>query len=183
MQHYYESVDGWMWFKRCYEKLLASLPDDRVSHFVELGCFRGRSLAWLGVEVINARKPVTIHAVDNWLNPEVRADFDRNIAPVRAKLGKRFRIYPSDSAQAAALFADKSVDVVFVDADHSYEACGRDIDAWWPKVKFAGYLAGDDFAYPGVQQAVDERFAGSYELIPGSGPDSGPYPSWLMQKT
>jgi len=60
------------------------------------------------------------------------------------------------SPEVARLFEDESIDVCFLDADHSHEAITADIAAWWPKIKPGGFLAGDDYPGPGVRPAVDE---------------------------
>lgn len=63
-----------------------------------------------------------------------------------------------ESAKAARLFPkDVSLaDFVFIDADHSYEACLRDMEAWWPVTKTL--FCGHDYGKPelGVTQAVTE---------------------------
>jgi predicted O-methyltransferase YrrM len=60
--------------------------------------------------------------------------------------------------EAVKLFEDDSLDAVFIDADHSYEAVKLDIQNWMPKVRKGGILAGHDYTYswPGVVRAVDE---------------------------
>lgn len=51
-------------------------------------------------------------------------------------------------------------DVVFIDADHSYEGVMLDLDAWWPIVAPDGLFCGHDYhLFPGVKRAVDEWFA------------------------
>jgi len=72
----------------------------------------------------------------------------------------RVTIKRMDTVEASKDFADESVDFVFVDADHTYEGCKRDIQAWWPKVKKGGLMAGHDYnvKWPGVVIAVDELF-------------------------
>jgi hypothetical protein len=45
-----------------------------------------------------------------------------------------------------------------LDGDHGYEAVRADIDAWLPKMKPGAVLSGDDYLWPGVKQAVHERF-------------------------
>jgi predicted O-methyltransferase YrrM len=68
-----------------------------------------------------------------------------------------------DSHLAAGQFEDKSLDFVFIDADHRYEYTKRDILAWLPKIKNGGIIAGHDYISleaereePDVKMAVDE---------------------------
>ncbi len=64
------------------------------------------------------------------------------------------------SLEAAKLFPKKYFDLVFLDADHTYEALMNDIKAWLPLVKDGGLLTGHDYGGKkvGVKQAVDECF-------------------------
>jgi len=59
---------------------------------------------------------------------------------------------------AADMFEDNSLDMVFIDGDHSTAAVLRDIAVWWPKVALGGVLAGDDYSWRTVAAAVKERF-------------------------
>lgn len=77
------------------------------------------------------------------------------------------RTINSDSAEAALLFEPDSIDLLIVDADHSYEAVKRDIEAWIPKVTLEGKVFFHDYdaigtclegANYGVKQAVDEWY-------------------------
>ena len=58
---------------------------------------------------------------------------------------------------------DESLDCVFVDGDHSYEAVVKDLPFWWKKIRSGGQLLGDDYWMPQVAKAVHE-FADSYHL-------------------
>jgi predicted O-methyltransferase YrrM len=63
------------------------------------------------------------------------------------------------SEEAAKQFPDESIDFVFIDGDHSYEGCAKDIDLWYPKLKEGGLLSGHDYRDGrnyGVKQAVHE---------------------------
>jgi len=82
---------------------------------------------------------------------------------------RRFTLRES-SPSAAVRFHEGSLDFVFIDADHRYEAVRDDIRAWWPKLRSGGALCGHDYAIHrdgdgiwGVQRAVDE-FAKSQSL-------------------
>jgi predicted O-methyltransferase YrrM len=63
---------------------------------------------------------------------------------------------------AAASFSDESLDWVYIDGDHSYEAVKRDLEAYYRVVKPGGFIAGDDYGAAngwfgdGVTRAVDE---------------------------
>jgi hypothetical protein len=73
----------------------------------------------------------------------------------------RRHVHRMRSTDAARMVPDGSLDCVFVDANHSYDACKSDIDAWLPKLKPGGLLSGHDYDHPdfplwGVKRAVDE---------------------------
>lgn len=53
---------------------------------------------------------------------------------------------------------DGSLDAVFIDADHSYDAVRQDLAFWWKKLRIGGWLLGDDYdsCHPGTPRAVDE---------------------------
>ena len=65
-------------------------------------------------------------------------------------------------ANYALEFANNSVDFVYLDGDHQYEPVKSEIEAWYPKVRVGGILAGHDYVERshieefGVIPAVDE---------------------------
>lgn len=75
-------------------------------------------------------------------------------------LGEFPRWFRESSQTAHVHFPDEYFDFIYIDGDHEYEGIKADLDNWYPKVKKGGVLAGDDYApkYPGVIQAVDEKF-------------------------
>lgn len=68
----------------------------------------------------------------------------------------RIQIMRMDTSEAAELVPDESLDFVFIDADHTYEGCKRDIENWVPKVRRGGMIAGHDANWPSVRKAIDE---------------------------
>lgn len=75
------------------------------------------------------------------------------------------RICREYSFDAVKHFPDEYFDLVYIDADHTYEGCKRDIEDWYPKVKTGRFLMGDDYSNStsqltgvkfGVIPAVDE---------------------------
>ena len=53
---------------------------------------------------------------------------------------------------------DNSIDMVYIDANHSYEYVFKDLLIWYGKVKTGGILAGHDYNQEGVKKAVNEFF-------------------------
>lgn len=69
--------------------------------------------------------------------------------------------YQMTSEEAGRALDSQTYDLIFIDADHSYESVRDDIQRWWPKLRSGGVFCGHDYghsAYPGVQQAFDEAF-------------------------
>ena len=63
----------------------------------------------------------------------------------------------AESAAAAEIFADGSLDFVYIDANHSYDSVCEDIDIWYPKVRKGGFLCGHD--YLDIDWNSDKLFA------------------------
>jgi hypothetical protein len=82
------------------------------------------------------------------------------------------------SADAATLFPDGYFDMVYLDADHSYESVKADLKAWLPRVRPGGWIAGHDYTDSwncgGVIRAVNERLGAPNRVFSDS--------SWLVQK-
>lgn len=66
--------------------------------------------------------------------------------------------YDLTSVEGSKQFADASLDFVYIDANHSYEAVKEDIAIWRPKVRAGGFIGGHDYApeHRGVMLAVNE---------------------------
>jgi cephalosporin hydroxylase len=81
-----------------------------------------------------------------------------------ASFRDRVTVIKEWSHVAAERFDDSTIDLVFLDADHSYEGVLRDIRAWKSKIKPGGYIGGHDFENPDprfkfeVERAVREVF-------------------------
>ena len=85
---------------------------------------------------------------------------------IRAGVRDKVTVIIAESVRAAQLFANNSLDFVFIDGDHAEEAVVLDINTWWPKLKKGSMLAGHDFAtgVGGVRQALDRCLAGKYRV-------------------
>ena len=76
---------------------------------------------------------------------------------------KKISFIKKNSIEAAKDVPD-GLDFVFIDADHGYQAVKDDIDAWLPKVRQGGIIAGHDYMkehnkHSEVRLAVNAKFA------------------------
>ncbi len=140
--------------------------------FVEIGVWKGHSVSYLAQRLIG--RDVKIHAVDLFDDsPFNGMEKDENIGLIYnanlATAGVRDRIVDikERSDLAAARFDDASVDFVFIDADHAYDAVKKDIDAWLPKVRNGGIVSGHDAASYGVATAIREKFGTALKFASG----------------
>lgn len=168
MEHFYQNIQGW--FEETsqgeiYRIAVAAAPYDDLSVFVELGSWKGKSAAFMAVEIINSGKPIKFFCVDHFLGsdelphildpdlPHLRDIFEANVGHFDF-----VRVLPHDSLIAADCFGKGEIDMLFIDASHKYEDVKADLAAWEPKLRPNAILAGDDFSWPGVWRAVRERY-------------------------
>lgn len=60
------------------------------------------------------------------------------------------------SDEAFKQIEDSSLDYIFIDGDHNYEAVVKDMNNYYSKVRSGGIFAGHDLSWPGVTKAVSE---------------------------
>jgi len=109
-----------------------------------------------------------LYLVDAWKHLEQTGDggyaqewHDGNYQQVleRTKpFGDKVVILKGLSHEMAEHIPDESLGLVYIDADHSYEGCMRDLESYYNKVVDGGIVAGHDFlnlSY-GVNKAVKQ---------------------------
>ncbi len=147
-----------------------------------------RNLLGEGAEVGVRQGDFSAHILQNWKGRKLwlvdawrdlpgyeeghhahEVNYESTLAKMQAFPG-RFEMVRDLSVPAAARFADESLDFIYLDADHSYEAVTADLVAWYPKLKVGGLFAGNDYGALalhavdfgqgrrtfGVKKAVDE---------------------------
>lgn len=71
--------------------------------------------------------------------------------------GDRWKHYRITSDDAVPLFADESMDFIFIDGLHEYEQVLKDCRNYYAKIKSGGLFSGHDYkVIAGVGRAVDE---------------------------
>lgn len=146
---------------------------------VELGVFRGETFKFL---LTNCRR-LRLSGVDLFSTEyyagtregrppkkfDLEAEFQALSAWVKRNAPGRGALVRETTQDAARRFDVGTLDFVFVDADHRYEAVSADIDTWMPKIRPGGMMLGHDYnepEFPGVVQAVRERFGVAVKLYP-----------------
>ena len=64
--------------------------------------------------------------------------------------------YEDFSQNVIDKFDDNSIDIIYIDGDHSYEAVLSDLTLFYPKIKEGGLIIGDDYNEDGVKQSIEE---------------------------
>lgn len=174
MEHFYDKIisgENWFDFQDIYKKMVDTSSDN--SHFVEVGVWKGMSACFMAVEIINSGKNIKFDCVDTWEFFDWFTDISKesfnglyniflnNIEPVKDYV----KVVKKISWEAALDYENESLDFIFIDASHDYESVKKDINAWLPKLKINGLIAGHDYYHIPVSNAVNDIF-GVENILP-----------------
>lgn len=150
--------------------------------FVEIGSWKGRSTSFVG-PVCKANRTRLV-CIDHWNGShdsladryaaalaveDVEQTFRRNMA----ELGIEVEVLAEPSLVAAERFPPGSVERIFLDGSHDGASVAQDLEAWLPRLRDGGILAGHDYdaKHPDLCSAVD-AFAAQRSLRVRRGPRS-----------
>jgi len=149
----------------------------------EVGVFRGDFMKQL-VSIIN---PTTFFAIDHFSGTVGSGDQDGNnfiycnldkeylnlVTYFKSNTGIKFA--KGYSSNVLSTFPDNYFDMIYIDADHSYAGCKKDLEISFNKIKQDGWIMGHDYDQNfsksktkydfGVKQAVDELCAQRNQVI------------------
>jgi hypothetical protein len=176
-------IGGWFDYPQVFDFLLQEMPENGV--FVEGGAWLGKSSSYLCDKAAEIRPNAQIFIVDTWKGSVNELETFHKLAVTNdvyamflENMGERkFTPIRKTSLEAAPDFADNSIDVMFIDMEHTLNAVRADIRAWFPKVKPGGWMAGHDYGtgWPDVVKAVDGSFPKGVVKKRGS--------CWTVRKT
>ena len=171
MKHIYEMSqfgENWFDYQDVYSKILHMIKSP--GKIVEVGSWKGKSAAYMAVEIHNSGKNISLDCVDTWLG----SDETTHKNDIWVKNNQLYELFLDNtkslrniikpvrktSIEASCMYENESIDAVFLDACHKYSCVKEDIFAWFPKIKIGGILAGHDYSayWPEVVSAVHDIF-------------------------
>jgi len=129
-------------------KYISNRINIKESTIVEIGSYQGESTE------IFAKHFKKVIAIDPWQNGYDKNDiasYHCSMSIVESAFDERMKKYnnvekiKNYSHLSVNDFDDESVDIVYIDGDHTFEGCKRDIECWLPKIKKSGFLSGHDY--------------------------------------
>lgn len=137
---------------------------------VELGVFMGGTLFRLAQQLRNLGKTTKIYGIDTWeyinLSPEsfkwanissAKEGYDK-FQQYLLELNLDIHIIKEDSCQAARHFSDKSVNYLWMDANHGYDGLCQEIRVWMPKMADQCIIAVHDYLEGSIPAAIQDTF-------------------------
>lgn len=166
MEHFYQNIDGWFSYEYIYKDIVEQAEDDSL--FVEIGSFKGRSTAFMAVEIANSGKKIKFECIDpmsctpnyelsQQQNPQEwegysSEEFHQRLTPVKGL----YELRQMTSDEAVKFYADGSINFLMIDGDHSYEGVVKDLQNYLPKMRSGGLIAGDDAFVHDIVRAVKD---------------------------
>lgn len=150
------------------DNLMQLLPKKKKLIGAELGVKEG----YLSKTFLSSNTQLTMYSIDLWgvheSIPETHDhELNYNLAVSNLEeYGSRSIIYRMLTTEAINNFKDNSLDFVYIDATHTYEAVKEEINLWSKKVKPNGLISGHDYVagWEGVIRAVDEAVLDTSKL-------------------
>lgn len=178
MEHFYQNIPGWFSYEYMYKEMVECGEDGDL--FVEIGSFKGKSSAFMAVEIARSGKKIRFDCIDpfkvmshyetsakndpaEWEGYSLEG-FNERLKSVQGY----YNPVAMTSEEAVQLYEDGSIDYIMIDGDHTYEGVKRDIELFLPKMKKGGIMTGDDAWAPDVWRAVRDALPGKdVQLIEG----------------
>lgn len=144
---------------------------------LELGVWTGHNMGHLLEECSNIKM---LYGVDPYLpykdwNRYISKDIINNAYKTAINNLNQFKdrslLIIESSENVALNYKLPILDFIFIDGDHSFEMCFKDLNLWYSKVKSGGLFSGHDFSLPGVNQAIlkfriENNIKGFFKVIP-----------------
>ena len=174
------TVDRQGWGSSEHPCMADAIVQSRPRIIVEIGVWKGASALHMAEKLRELQWDAAVIAVDTWLGnwvhwaapkwfgelelksgyPSLYHKFAGNV--VACGLEDYIVPLPLDSTNASELVRqrDIAIDMLHLDAGHTYEAVTTDLVRWWPSLRRGGLFIGDDYQdWPDTRRAIDDFLA------------------------
>ena len=123
----------------------------RFKRGAEIGVLQGKFSQY----ILDTIPDISLLAIDPWSSPPYINS--REIAYETLSHYENCKIIQQTSMAAACNVPDESLDFVYIDGDHSFDAVMCDLIVWAKKVKPGGIISGHDYVkwFRGLKRAVN----------------------------
>lgn len=142
---------------------------------VELGVWTGFNMAHLLEECSNIDK---LYGIDpyqpyqdwnRYINKEMMDAAKQTALNNIKEFKTRGELLIKTSEEAAESL--NKLDFIFIDGDHSFEMCYKDLNLWYNRIRPGGLFSGHDFSLPGVNKALQQfrkerNISGFFKVVP-----------------
>ncbi len=162
----YKDIVGWFDFQDIYDLAVEKAKDGDC--FLEVGCFMGKSTAYLMQKIKESGKSISVSVIDIFEaecehhNDLIKENGNGTLLDIFKKnmddLDFSPNIIQGTSQEFYSVLNNNYFSMIFIDAAHDYESVKADLNNFYPKLKSGGIFAGHDYGEKscGVGQAVDE---------------------------
>jgi len=159
----------------CVLHALAQWTHTRGRCVIEIGSFRGRSLAMIALALGGVGSDSLLISIDPHLAYPLNAE---HVRLTLRQIGQDARLvqFPCASDRAHSLLRRETASLIFIDGDHGYEQVIADFRNYLDLLAPGGCLLFHDYGFgnhnaqpdtdPGVRRAVDEHVFGRPDLRP-----------------
>jgi hypothetical protein len=165
-----DDIPGWFPYRN-RARLAQLISQLGVKSVIEIGCFLGLSTVWFALHTFR------VQCIDTW-REDAQEPSGNNLVETLARMGcprDFYHVWEGNVARSGMWPKVTpirgrsqeihghvvSADLVYIDGDHGYEECKRDIELYAPKAKMV--VCGDDYIERpefGVIEAVTELLPG-----------------------
>ncbi len=140
---------------------------------VEVGSFKGEFAAhiirnWSGkIYLVDVWRPMNENEYNDATNNKHHIDaYSSVIENLKGYEDRAFMLRMTGN-EASKLFSDESLDFVYIDANHTYEAVKDDLKDWYRKVKSGGLVMGHDYLPDYFYEGKEEKNQAVYTYPDG----------------
>jgi len=155
----FNNIEGHFNFSQVYDEQVSKAVDG--SNFLEIGCWLGRSTAYLAEAIKKSKKDIKVHVIDTFMGEGMteaknsfRHEFEKNMKD--CGVYDIIEIHEGPSEIQIDLLKDDFFDFIYIDGLHTYDNVKSDIIKSSLKLKNNRTLAGHDYQALEVKNAVDE---------------------------